>query len=91
MYAGFSYDGYMMYFSRSGAYKPSYQLVAERAGQNCVYNESNIVPIEETITFDNVPGTPLSHMGSHAPVPRTVQNYSVYFQGMCPEPSALLL
>ena len=47
-----------MYYSRSNAYKPSYSLVAEREGQNCIYNESNIIPVTETITFDSVPGAP---------------------------------
>lgn len=56
MHAGFSYDGYMMYYSRSNAYTPSYSLVAERAGQNCVYDESEIFTVTETINFDNVPG-----------------------------------
>ena len=38
VHVGFAHDGFMIYYSRSGEYKPSYQLQTEdREGTNCVY------------------------------------------------------
>jgi hypothetical protein len=38
VHVGFAYDGHLVYYSRSGAYAPSYQLSTEdRAGTNCAY------------------------------------------------------
>ncbi|MEW4924769.1 YHYH protein [Algibacter sp. 2305UL17-15] len=38
VHVGFAHDGFPMYYSKSGAYKPSYELVkGTREGENCTY------------------------------------------------------
>ncbi|MRI00192.1 YHYH protein [Kriegella sp. EG-1] len=39
VHIGFAFDGYPMYYSKSGGYKPSFKLVeGERDGENCTYS-----------------------------------------------------
>ncbi|GEM_PF-483540 len=39
VHVGFARDGHLMYYSKSGAYKPSYELsTTVRTGENCTYN-----------------------------------------------------
>lgn len=48
VHIGFAADGYMMYYSKSGAYKPSYQLSNNpRNGIDCTYRD-NEVTIDNT-------------------------------------------
>lgn len=38
VHVGFAHDGFPMYYSKSGAYKPSYKLVdGTREGEDCIY------------------------------------------------------
>lgn len=38
VHVGFAHDGFPMYYSKSGAYKPSYKLLAgDRQGEDCTY------------------------------------------------------
>ena len=38
VHVGFAHDGFPMYYSKSGAYKPSYKLVSgDREGEDCTY------------------------------------------------------
>ena len=57
---GFAYDGYMIYYSKSGVYKSSWGLVESRPeSPNCVYNTPADALTPEQVNFpDNgEPGT----------------------------------
>ena len=50
VHVGFAHDGFPMYYSKSGAYKPSFKLLdGTREGEDCEYSRPGI----ETVTLPN--------------------------------------
>lgn len=46
IHVGFAHDGFPMYYSKSGKYKPSYKLLdGERDGEDCIYKTHKTIDI----------------------------------------------
>ncbi len=53
VHVAFAADGYLMYYSKSGAYQPSYQVgTGERAGTNCTYSRPGSGTLELSREID---------------------------------------
>jgi hypothetical protein len=66
VHVGFAQDGFSMYYSKSGAYKPSYKLLdGKREGEDCVYeNPKETIKIAVKDTHDGTFGSDYEYVAN---------------------------